>query len=72
MHCTFYRQCTLSKGSAQQVAWIPEAFANKGAVLYIEDEYGWVVDEVGVSRESEDHVLAHEQDHLGHRSRTDV
>ncbi len=41
-----YRQCSLSKGTAQQVAFIPAEFARAGKYLRIGDENGWHVDAV--------------------------
>ena len=40
---TFYRQCTLKKGAAVEVAWIPEALATTGKYLRVRDDDGWQV-----------------------------
>jgi hypothetical protein len=73
---TYYRQCKLERfefpAATQQVAWIPEQFAVAGKYVMIREENGWKVMEVSSHRQSEDYVLAHERDHVGHRSRTDI
>jgi len=69
---TFYRQCTLKKGAAVEVAWIPEELATKGKFLRIRDDDGWQVVEVSALRQNGEYLQEHERDHIGHRSRTDV
>ena len=39
----WYRQCFLRRGTAQQVAWIPEELAVHGKFVRIKDEDGWKV-----------------------------
>jgi hypothetical protein len=36
----FFKQCTMTKGTTTQVAWIPEEFAKKGKYLRLEDDNG--------------------------------
>ena len=69
---TYYRQCTLTMKTVEQVAWIPEEFAIIGKILKINDQDGWRVKVVGLHRQSEDYVQDHERDFLGHRKRTDI
>lgn len=69
---TFYRQCTLRRGSTTQVSWIPEEFATVGKYVMVNEENGWRVMEVGDHRQSGDYILDHERDYAGHRKRTDV
>lgn len=40
------KQCTLSRGTAQQTVWLPAQFAVKGRYLRIQDVNGWCVDAV--------------------------
>ena len=68
----FYRQCTLKKGTASAVAWIPEEFATNGRYLRVHDDDGWQVVEVSAVRQSGEYLQDHERDHVGHRSRTDI
>lgn len=72
MATTYYRQCALEKANTQQVAWIPEQFAAVGEYIKIGEDDGWKVNFVGSHRQPEDYVQAHERDHMGHRSRTDI
>lgn len=71
-----YRQCTLQRGTTQQVAWIPEGFAKIGSVLKITErgviEDGWEVRSVSESRQTAEYRREHERDHLYHRDATDI
>ena len=57
-----YKQCTLRRGTVQQVAWIPSKFAVVGKFLRVRDENGWQVTEVGGELD-EKYVLAHRDDY---------
>jgi len=37
------RQCWLKRGSAYQMAWLPNTYAVKGKPLEIKGEDGWIV-----------------------------
>lgn len=37
----FYCQCRLRKGNTEQVAWIPQCFAEVGKAVQIRGEKGW-------------------------------
>ena len=69
---TFYRQCTLTRGSTSQVAWIPETFAKQDKYLRIEDENGWQVVEVGSKRLSGRYLAEHQREYMNHRRVTDI
>jgi len=68
----YYRQCTLQKGPTSQVAWIPEELAKVNKHVKIGDDDGWKVLEASTTRQSEEYILSHERDHMGHRNRTDI
>lgn len=51
------RQCSLTRGPARQVSWLPERFARSGATLRLKRadgtwEDGWVVEHVGQARDT--------------------
>jgi hypothetical protein len=60
----YYRQCSLRKGGATQVAHIPERFAIEGNVVKIKEQGiwddGWLVESVG-SRNDEMTIIALER-----------
>lgn len=52
---TYYRQCRLKKGNAEQVSYIPEPFCTEGRVLRLRDDNGvwtdgWLVTFAGKHR----------------------
>lgn len=73
---THYRQCRLLKGDAVTTSWIPEKFAKKGKYLKLRknNEWvdGWLVVEVGDTRQPEEFVLARSQDYRHQRDVSDV
>lgn len=76
-----YKQCFMRRktqtGHEDQVAWIPEEFAEKGRVLKIRDrgtewEDGWkVITTADVSIDSEQAMLM-SSEHKKHRDVTDI
>lgn len=56
----FFRQCKLTKGSGEQVAWLPETVAKVGLTVELKGEPGWKVVFVGSNRQSADERLQHE------------
>ena len=69
---SYYRQCTLTRGTTTQIAWIPEQFAKKDKYLRIGDENGWQVVEFGSHRLSGQYLMEHEREYMNHRNVTDV
>jgi hypothetical protein len=71
-----YRQCTLQRGTTQQVAWIPETFAKVGSYVNITEngksEDGWKVLSVSDIRQTEDYRRSHERDHMYQRQASDI
>ena len=70
---TMYRQCQLSRQSAQSalsyVTWLPERFAIQGGLVRLREGEGqwsaaWRVDEVGSWRISEEHMRKAERAHM--------
>jgi hypothetical protein len=57
-----YRQCLLIKGIAQQMAWIPEKFAEVGKYVRLHDDDGWRIEQAYMSA-PEEYVMAHRDDH---------
>ena len=51
---TQYTQCELRRGQTQQVAFIPDHFAKRGAYLRIGEENGWRVEKVYGSMAGDD------------------
>ena len=68
----YSKQCTLTKGTKSQVAWIPEEFAKLNKFVRLFEEDGWQVMTVGATRVSTDYLLTHEREYLNHRKVTDV
>ena len=68
----FYRQCSMVKGTAGQVAWIPENFAVAGSYVMLGDDDGWMVESVGPYRQSEEYRREHERDYKTQRSASDI
>jgi hypothetical protein len=76
-----YTQCLLYKfisnsGTLKRVAWIPESFANEGAVIKIQRDDGswsdgWTVQE-RYSSHPEPFVLLHERDFARQRKASDI
>lgn len=72
----FMRQCTLNRGRAQTVSWIPEKFATVGKVLALKDRAGewtdgWEVAAVGGRLEASV-VNERSQEYKKHRNSTDI
>ncbi|MBC8550131.1 MAG: hypothetical protein H8D23_10815 [Candidatus Brocadiales bacterium] len=67
----YYKQCHLKKGTVEQVAWIPERYAQKNKVLRIQEEEGWVVTFVGASKD-ESFLNEFKDLHRTHRKVTDI
>jgi hypothetical protein len=68
-----YIQCTLVNGNSCQVSWIPEKFAQLGAILKLKNngvwEDGWIISNLG---SVQDENLIHDS-HIAvkeHRKRT--
>lgn len=73
---TYYRQCAMKREGVQQVAWIPEKFAEVGRVLILgkrtPDAPRWEVTVVGDLRLGESYLLAHERDYKTQREASDI
>jgi hypothetical protein len=73
---THYRQCKLQKGVAVTTSWIAERFAKKGKYLKLKmgNEWidGWLVMEVGATRQPEEFVVARSQDYGHQREVSDI
>ena len=71
----YYRQCWLARGSARQMAWIPEKFAVAGRFLRLTDagrlEDGWQVTGVGAQM-AEETVCERSQDYKHTRRASDI
>ncbi len=71
----FYRQCWLMRGSARQMAWIPEKFAVTGRFLRLTNgeasEDGWQVTGVGAQM-AEETVRERSQDYKHTRRASDI
>ena len=71
----YYRQCWLTRGSARQMAWIPEKFAVAGRFLRLTDagisEDGWQVTGVGAQM-AEETVRERSQDYKHTRRASDI
>ena len=74
-HNHLYRQCWLARGSARQMAWLPEKFAVAGRFLRLTDsgvsEDGWQVTGVGAQM-TEEHVRERSQDYKHTRQASDI
>ena len=70
-HPDVYAQCRLRHGNAEQVAWIPSAFAKRGKFLNIKGVDGWRV--IGVGKYLNQSVLfPMSNEYRHHRSVTDI
>ncbi len=71
----YYHQCWLVRGSARQMAWIPEKFAVAGHYLKLTEngrtEDGWQVAGVGASL-PEDTIRERSQDYKHTRQASDI
>ena len=71
----YYRQCWLTRGSARQMAWLPEKFAVAGRFLRLTDagvsEDGWQVTGVGAQM-AEETVRERSQDYKHTRRASDI
>ena len=73
----FYKQCTLTKGTSSEVAWIPEQYAVQDKYLLIDtkpegDEDGWHVGVVGSNRVDGAYLKEHERNYLSQREASDI
>jgi hypothetical protein len=72
----FYRQCTMTKGTISQMAWIPEHFAVLDKYLRLKkdgvDEDGWQVKSVGANRIDGEYLKEHERNYLSQRKASDI
>lgn len=69
---SFYRQCTLTRGTTSEIVWIPEQFAVSGKYLKIKDDNGWQVTHVGTSRTEGSYLKEHERNYLTQRQASDI
>lgn len=69
---TYYKQCTLTKGTTSEVVFIPEVFAVLNKYLKIGEDDGWKVTTVGAMRVAEDYLTLKGREYLNHRKVTDV
>ena len=69
---TYYKQCTLTRGSTSEVVFIPETFAVMNKYLRIGDENGWQVKSIGANRVEGAYLKEHEREYLNHRKITDI
>lgn len=71
----FYRQCWLQRGTAQQMAWIPEKFATAGRFVRLTEagvsEDGWQVVGVG-AKQPGDYIRERSQDYKHTRRASDI
>lgn len=67
----FYRQCRMIKqtesGRQDQVAWIPEKFAQKGKYVKLKDDNGWQVMSVGDTKHTQAAMMRISMEHSKHR-----
>ena len=72
----FYRQCTLTRGTEGDVAWIPEQFAVLNKYLRIKkegvEENGWQVTTVGANRVDGAYLKEHERNYMTQREASDI
>jgi len=64
MSAALYRQCLLRRGSASQVAFIPDFLAKPGAYLKLRGENGWQVIKAW-SRKSSEYLSFNERSYRG-------
>ncbi len=71
----YHVQCTLVKGAAKQVSWIPAKFAKAGRPIKLKEgdewEDGWIVEHVGSKMLTAD-VMARQNDHKNMKKVTDI
>jgi len=68
----FFRQCTMTKGTISQIAWIPEQFAVLDKYLRLKDEDGWQVKSVFANRIDGAYLKEHERNYLTQRKASDI
>lgn len=72
MKISYYKQCTVEKGTTQYTVWIPEGFAKMGDHLKLNGDDGWKVIAVYSLRLTEDEVNKAGSYYRTHREGTDV
>jgi|LakMenEpi03Aug12_release.lakeMendotaPanAssembly.Ray.scaffolds.fasta_scaffold645858_1 hypothetical protein len=67
-----YKQCTLSKKNATQVAYIPAKYAILGKYLRIGDDNGWKVETVSSHFQTSEENNVRSQDYRRTREASDI
>lgn len=68
------RQCRLTKGRLEKIAWIPIQFAEVGKIIDLNDEgwsLGWTVQQTYTTLPTE-YVREHERDYKSQRKASDI
>jgi hypothetical protein len=70
----YYVQCELRSGSAKDIVWIPDKFAEVGKMLMIDGyKNGWVVSQVfESSKKTKKEVNEKSRDYLKQREASDI
>lgn len=75
MATTYYKQCTLKRGTEGDTRWIPEKFAKVDQYIKVKrdgvEEDGWQVLSVGARRDGQ-YIMEHERNYLTQREASDI
>lgn len=73
---SYYKQCTLTKGTKSEVVYIPEGLSVVGKFIKVWETEGWSdgwqVTKAAEHRVSGAYLRAHERDYLTQREASDV